>query len=371
MIPVYKPYLPKKTLAYAHDALDSGWLSYRGKYVSLAQEKLCEEFKSKHCLLLGNGTLATHLLAKSLKYKNPNIEKIIAPNNVYVAAWNAFLFDNNNWKLELVDANIDTWNAEYNCKADNKTAILVVHNVGNIVDVTKIKNKFPNSIIVEDSCEGFFGSYSGHRVGTQSLCSSFSFFANKDITCGEGGMFLTSDDDLYEYIKHISSQAQTEKLYIHDALGYNYRITNVQAAILYGQLLILDEIKEKKIKVFDTYQKNLKDVDGITFQKIDPDTKHSKWMVSIRIKNNKTFEFASKYFKKNNIEIRPMFYPASSHKHILNNKNVFIQQETNASILNKECIFLPSYPDLKEKEIIEICNVVKKYKIMCDKSENF
>ena len=126
---------------------------------------------------------------------------------------------------------------------DDNTAILVVHNIGNIINVPKLKLEFPNTVILEDNCEGFLGKYDNKYTGTESFASSISFFGNKTITSGEGGAFITNDDDVFEYINKIKSQGQSNEKFIHDVLGYNYRMTNIQAAILYGQLDSLSEIK--------------------------------------------------------------------------------------------------------------------------------
>ena len=113
MIPIYTPYLTKNTINHATDALQSGWISSHGKYKKMAEDLLCEQFECKYSLLVSNGTCATHLMAKALRHKHSNVSRIIAPNNCYVAAWNSFLFDGHDWKIELIDSDLDTWNADY------------------------------------------------------------------------------------------------------------------------------------------------------------------------------------------------------------------------------------------------------------------
>ena len=250
MIPIYQPYFTQKNLEHAHKAIDSGWISSQGEYLDLSKNKLKELLGCKRLILTNNGTTATHLLALALKYKHPHITKIIVPNNVYVAAWNSFLFDKN-YELIPIDSDLNTWNfdiTKIKSLIDENTAILVVHNIGNIVNVPKLKIEFPNTVILEDNCEGFLGKYGDKYTGTESFASSISFFGNKIITSGEGGAFITNDDDVFEYINKVKSQGQSNEKFIHDVLGYNYRMTNIQAAILYGQLDSLNEIKEKKHK---------------------------------------------------------------------------------------------------------------------------
>ena len=191
MIPVYQPYLPLDVFKYAKDALDSTWVSSHGKYITMAAEKLQDLLGVKHVLLVNNGTSAVHLLSKALQFKHPKIENIIVPNNVYVAAINGFLFDRK-YKLKASDADIDTWNynmdelyhIRYNSFSwgtASEECVLIVHNLGNIINVSNLKAKYQNTIFIEDNCEGLFGKYNNRYSGTESLCSAVSFFGNKNI----------------------------------------------------------------------------------------------------------------------------------------------------------------------------------------------
>lgn len=356
MIPIYKPYLTNKSLKYAHDAINSTWISSKGKYIESAENLLKEKINAKFVKLVNNGTSATHLTVKALLYKNPEIKRIIVPNNVYVAAWNSIMYEG----LELVpyDAEINTWNININNLPDSiteDTAIMLVHNIGNINNINKIKNKYKNTLIIEDNCEGFMGKYGEKYSGTECLASSLSFFANKTITAGEGGAFITNDEDIYEFIN--SSQGQGQKKgyrYIHDKLGYNYRITNIQAAILLGQLECLEEIIEQKERVFKHYKEYFKNIDNIHFQKKDKKTTKAKWMFAIR--TNKKYSFLEKKMKEKNIETRSMFFPMSAHKHLAKFANP--NEEKIAKKLNKKCILLPSFPQLTKDELDYICETL-------------
>lgn len=361
MIPVYKPFLNEKNCKFAHEAINSGWISSQGKYLDVVKSELQNSFNFQKVILTNNGTTATHLLAIALKYKYPQIKKIIVPNNVYVAAWNSFLFDRY-YELIPVDCDLDTWNFDLKKLqniVDNETAILVVHNIGNIINVPELKSKFPNTVILEDNCEGFTGKYSNKFSGSDSFASSISFFGNKTLTSGEGGAFITNDEDTFLYINKVKSQGQSEEKFIHDVLGYNYRMTNVQAAILYGQLLDLRTIKELKHNVFENYKNNLKNVENIFFQRIEPDTEHSEWMFGVRINNftkldKKNLEL---HLYKSGIETRPIFYPINKHSHLSN-----IESEIkNAEILESQCIILPSFPELTKNQISLICDKIKFY----------
>lgn len=364
MIPVYKPYLPAESLKYAHQAIDSGWLS-SGEFNEKATQALSNLLEVPYVLLTNNGSSACHLLAIALKFKHPEIKKVIVPNNVYIAAINAFLVDKN-YELETVDADLGTWN--YNLvdldntlkRQTEKVAVLIVHNIGNIINVPNLKKKYPDVIFLEDNCEGFLGKYEGAYSGTASLCSAISGYGNKQISVGEMGAFYTHDYEVYKYIKCIWGQGQSEVRFVHHHLGFNYRLCHTSAAILYGQLQVLPTIIEKKKKIFEKYRREVTEL-GFLIQKQELGTNHSDWMFGLRIPKLKNYNDIDTHFKKYQIEIRPMFYPLSRHKFLNNNSLIKINSETNAEALNRQCIILPSFPELKEKEQDKILQALKEY----------
>ncbi len=360
MLPIYQPYLPKECLKYAHDALDSTWISSQGVYIDKAKDLLKETFASKYVILINNGTCATHMLALGLKFKYPNIKKILVPNNVYVAAWNSFLFSEG-FELIPIDANLDSWNID-TAKIKNHgndTALLAVHNLGNIINIPVLQRLHPDLLIVEDNCEGIFGKHEASFSGTKSIMSSASFFGNKTITCGEGGAVFTQDDDLFEYLNSVRGQGQSSIRYIHDKLGYNYRMSNIQAALLYGQLLIQSEIRERKAEVFEMYRKELDDTEEIAFQTAESGTEHAQWMFGVRFKN---FDLNKKrmlelFLFENNIETRPMFYPINAHEHLKQ-----IKCDTSVALqLNHQCLLLPSFPELTRSQVLTVCGKIREF----------
>jgi|TARA_B100001094_G_scaffold331074_1_gene398234 perosamine synthetase len=358
MIPIYKPYITKQNLEYAHQALDSGWISSQGEYLDLTKDELKKIGYNNHKIILtNNGTAATHLMAVALKYKYPHITKIIVPNNVYVAAWNAFLYSKDH-TLIAIDSNIDNWNFDINAiepLVDEQTAILVVHNIGNVVNVPELKNRFPKTVILEDNCEGFLGTYDNQPTGSSGFCSAISFFGNKTLTSGEGGAFVTSDPDTFLHINKIKNQGQSDQRFLHHDLGYNYRMTNIEAAILYGQLKDIDYIIKAKQNIFKHYKDILQDIPNIRFQKIENNTTHSYWMLGVRIKNlnkqdKKKLEL---HMYESGVDTRPMFYSIKEHKYLSSIKCI---SDTNSKILQDQCIILPSYPTLRKNQIEYICD---------------
>lgn len=364
MLPIYRPDLSQEDLRSACEAINSSWISSIGPYKQKAADLLANLLDVKHVLLTNNGTSATHLLAHAIKHKNPKIDKIIVPDNAYVAAYNSFLYGPT-YKLLPVPSDLDTWNYDINellkCASDHgpdEAAILVVHNLGNPVDVLKLKEKLPHHLIVEDNCEGLWGKYGRHRTGTQCLASSLSFYGNKSITCGEGGAVVTSDSALHDHLERLHAQGQTDKRFVHDRLGYNYRMTNVQAAILYSQLGRIQRIMADKQRVYEQYTR-LQDIPNVRLQQSSPSCHHPRWMVGIRIKGNPGYSTVKRYLANHNIDTRPMFYPMSEHGHLKQYANT--RQEHNSMLINRECVVLPSYPFIKNEEIRHVVKIVGAY----------
>jgi perosamine synthetase len=366
-IPIYKPFL-KKYKCSALDAVESEWISNHGKYIELATNKFKQILNAKYVILMNNGTTSTHCLFLSLKYKYPEIKKIYVPNNVYVAVYNCALMTYPDEYLEVMKINENTWNMEENdeylLSLEKNSAIVIVHNLGGIIDVDRIKKIRPDIILVEDNCEGLFGKYNNKYTGTSEniLCSSVSFYGNKTITTGEGGAFITSDDDVYNYIKKVYTQGMSEKRFVHNIHAYNYRMTNIQAAFLYEQLNDIDTILNMKKNIFDNYIKLLENEineNKISLQKINFNSERANWMFTVKLNNNDmTIDEFNEYFtNQNNIEIRPFFYPFKSHNHLIN-----LNSHSNDDIsnkLNSNIIMLPSYPELEFKEQEYICKILK------------
>jgi len=366
MIPIYKPFLNKyKTSAI--DSINSEWISNHGIYIDLASDKLKNILNVKYCILMNNGTSATHCLFVALKYKYKNINKIYVPNNVFISPWNCALNEYDFTQIEVMKMDTDTLNIdvseEYIKSLDKDSAILIVHNLGNIVNVPRLKRLRPDIIFIEDNCEGLFGKYEHIYTGTSesSLCSSVSFYGNKTITTGEGGAFFTNDVDVYKYIKTYYSHGMSDIRYIHNIIGTNYRMTNIQAALLYDQLNDIETILNFKNKVYDNYI-NLFNKDNFNikfkFLKKEESTIHSKWMFSLIVEKLNYDKF-EKYMNEKNIQIRPLFYDIKSHEHL----KKILNKYPNDTISG---FMLPSYPELKIKEQEYIYKCVIEYFILND-----
>jgi perosamine synthetase len=222
--------------------------------------------------------------------------------------------------------------------------------MSNIVNVEYINRLRPDLIIIEDNCEGFMGKYEDKLTGssTTTLCSSISFYANKNITSGEGGAFLTNDDEIFNYISKVYSHGMTSKRYIHDIEAWNFRMTNVQAALLYPQLCNIDSIIKLKQDLFTNYQELIKNNSCFILIKTTENCISSYWMFALKIQTNKSYEEIEAYMLKNNIEIRPMFYSVSCHQHLDQYDKKLIQDNdfNNQQESNNVIVILPSSPSL-------------------------
>jgi perosamine synthetase len=374
-INIYNPNIAAYTKS-ATDAIESGWISNHGKYIGLATEQLKQTMKCKYAILMANGTCATHCLFIALKHAHPTITKIYVPNNAYVAAWNAALMEYSECQLSVMRMDARTWNIctdeDYIATLEPNTAMLVVHNVGNVVNVPRLKRLRPDIVFVEDNCEGFLGKYGEHGdqysgTSVATLCASVSFYGNKIITTGEGGAFLTNDDAVYNHILRVYSQGMSAKRYVHEVHAYNYRMTNVQAAFLYDQLSDLDTIIAKKTNVFETYGALLNEYDLLRsgrvrlFEKEDG-TQSTHWIFALRIVGNpKTVDETAAFFDAAGIDVRPFFYPIHAHAHLseLTGDNGDNGDDDAVSVmLNQEILMVPSSPDITLDEQRRVIDTV-------------
>jgi perosamine synthetase len=337
---------------YINDVIDSNWISYTGKYVKLCEDIIKKLLNVKHVLLTNNGTSATHCVIKSIKFKYPNCNKIYIPDHCYIAVYNSVLYEYNKEQIEILPIDKNTWNLDLNYidNIEPNSCLVVVHNLGNIIPINKIKTKRPDIIIVEDNCEGFMGKYDNIYSGSNTLSSSISFFANKHITSAEGGAFITNDDDVYKYIKSFCTQGLTDQKYIHNIVAHNYKYNNLLAALLYSQFDKLNYIYNKKKELYNIYTELFKNYsDKITLQHIEPNTIHSYWIFGIKFNNGyKDYKNIEEYFLNNNIEIRPFFYNYKNHLHL---SDIICNNDLN---MDKQIILLPLHCYLTRNDIIYI-----------------
>jgi perosamine synthetase len=364
MIPIYKPYL-KNYKQSAIKCINDEWISNHGIFVKLAADKLCDITGIEYCILMNNGTSATQCLYKALKFKYPNVNKIYVPNNVFIAPINCGLMEFGMDSFEIMKMNPNTLNIdtseEYIRTLEKNSCVMIVHNLGNIVNVPRLKKIRPDIIFIEDNCEGLFGTYDGKFSGSESLCSSISFYGNKTVTTGEGGAFLTNDPEIYKFIKVIYSHGMSEKRYVHNLLGYNFRMTNIEAGFLYDQLCDYTHILSLKKKIFDNYDLLLSElIKKKLVLKTEPEsnTQISYWMYVILIPDI-NYDRLETFMEQKNIQIRPIFYDLHTHQHLQQMKKTLEQPFTHK--VSQYGVMIPSYPELSPEEQKYITSCIGEY----------
>ena len=356
-IPVYKPSLSGNEIKYVTDCLNSTRISSKGPYIDKFENEFSNFLKIKYSTTVSNGTVALHLALLCLGVKEG--DEVIVPTLTYIASVNAINYVGA--KPIFVDADLLTWNIDVDAieaKISKKTkAIIIVHLYGACCDMDKIIElcKKHDILLIEDVAEAFGSKFKDKFAGSFGDIATFSFFGNKTITTGEGGMVVTNNKVLYEKAKFLKSQAVSmEKEYWHDEIGYNYRMTNLTAAIGVAQLERADEIIYKKRQILEIYKNELIGL-PIKFQNEDNNSFNTYWMISIVVENENIRDQIRDELHLNRVETRPFFSPASIMP-------VFYTNEIfpNALNLSKTGINLPSYPDLSKGEVEFICTVIKK-----------
>jgi len=270
-----------------------------------------------------------------------------------------------------VDAEFDTWNINPELieeKITNKTkAIMVVHLYGHPCDMDRIQeiaDKY-NLPIIEDAAEAHGAEYKSRKAGSLGDISTFSMYANKIMTCGEGGLVLTNNKKYYEKIEYLKNQCFSlngPRNFIHDDLGYNYRYTNLQAAIAYAQFLQLGDLNKKRIEVNKKYRKALNGIKGLTFQVNKDYAKNVYWMSSILIDKEITGFSRNQledHLLKNNIQTRRLF--VGMHRQpVLKKYGININDEFPISDhISNSGLYLPSSPQLSNEDILMISSLIK------------
>jgi perosamine synthetase len=287
-IPIAEPDLSGNEEKYVIECIRTGWISSKGKFVDEFEERFASYVGVKHAIAVSSGTAALHLAAASLNLK-PG-DEVIMPTFTMIACANAVKYLGA--KPIFVDSEFSTWNIDPDKieeKITDKTkAIMAVHIYGHPADMDAIMKiaKKHGLYVIEDAAEAHGAEYKGRKVGSIGDVGCFSFYANKIITTGEGGMVVTNDDNIAERVKKLRDQAYNvnlRKWLIHDDIGYNYRMTNLQAAIGVAQLERIAEFVERHRKNARYYNFLLREVGGITLPPEASWAKNVYWVYTILI----------------------------------------------------------------------------------------
>ena len=358
-IPVYQPSLTGNEKKYVNECLDTSWISAKGKFVEQFETAFAKYVGADHAITVANGTVALHLALIALGIGRG--DEVIVPTLTYVASVNAIAY------TEATPVFVDSLKGNWQVDPDDierkiteKTkAIMVVHLYGHPCDMGRIMEiaKRHDLFVVEDCAEGFGSYFAGQHVGTFGDISTFSFYGNKTITTGEGGMVVTNDETLYARATHLKDQGMAKfRQYWHDVIGYNYRMTNICAAIGLAQLEQAEKFLRQKRDIAAWYQKDLQGT-PVEFHQEDANVHHSYWMCSILVPKSAERDPLRELLKERNVETRPVFYPV----HTMPMYSQKYQKHKNAEDIGWRGMNLPSWQGLSEDQVRYICDVIHEF----------
>jgi perosamine synthetase len=359
MIPVAEPLLGGKELEYVTECIRSGWVSSLGEYVRRFEREFAAYCGVRYGVATHNGTVALHLALAALGI-GPG-DEVILPSLTFVATANAVRYTGA--RPVLVDSEGRTWNVDPEAVAAAITprtrAIIAVHLYGHPADMDPLRGLADRYglTLIEDAAEAHGARYKGRRAGSLGDVAIFSFFGNKIITTGEGGMVLTDDAALAERCFFLENQARhKENPYWHPEIGYNYRMTNIQAALGVAQLERIQELIAIRARNAAHYERRLVQVPGLSRPPCAEWAENVYWMYSVLVEEEYGLERDSlmAHLRQRGIETRPVFYPI----HTLPMYRVEDQSLPVAEELGRKGLNLPSGATLTPEQVDLVCDVL-------------
>jgi len=370
MLPVCEPFLSGKELEYVTDCLKTNWISSQGKYVEQFERRFAAYCGCEYGISTTSGTTALHLALASLGIGSG--DEVIVPAFTMISTTFAIIYTGA--KPVLVDAEPETWNidtSKVEQKINQRTkAILPVHIYGHPCDMEPIMNiaeKY-NLHVVEDAAEAHGAEYKGKKAGGIGHIGCFSFYANKIITTGEGGMIVTNDGAVAEKARALKDLAfSRQRRFLHTDLGFNYRMTNIQAAIGLAQFEKIDQYIGMRRKNAYLYNRLLKDIPGITLPPAKEWAKSVYWMYSILIDDKFGIgrDELMDQLRKKGIDTRTFFIPMHQQP-VFQNMGLFkAESYPVAEELERRGLYLPSGSGLTEQQIKQVCQTISKIRGKC------
>ena len=364
MIPIAEPSLGNEELNNIVDAVKSGWISSKGKFIPEFEERFAQYCGVKYGVATSNGTAALHLALVALGIGEG--DEVIAPTLTFVATANVVKYTGA--KPVFVDSHPDYWCIDptkiEKAITPRTKMIIPVHLYGHPCDMDAILNiaHKHNLYVIEDAAEAHGAGYKGKKVGSFGDIACFSFYGNKLITTGEGGMCLTNDEELAQRMRILRDHGMNpNKRYWHEVVGFNYRMSNIQAAVGVAQLEKLDRFIEKKREIAGWYSEGLKELKERELIKLHPEIPWARcvyWMYSILITDDFSLsrDGLMKELDEKGIETRPLFYPIHVMPPYKCNDKFPIAEE-----LSRRGISLPSSVKLTRHDIEAVVQGVRRY----------
>jgi perosamine synthetase len=363
-ISVASPLLDGNELAYVTDCIKTNWISSQGKYVRQFEELFTEYHHQRCSIAVSNGTVALHLALLALGIGEG--DEVLVPDLTFAASVNAIIYTGA--KPILVDVNRDTWNIDIEKASKyitNKTkAIMPVHLYGHPCDMDAIC-KFASDYsltIIEDCAEALGSLYKGKPVGVFGDVATFSFYGNKTITTGEGGMIVFKDPKKAEFASIMRDHGMDKsKRYWHSVVGYNYRLTNIQAAIGVAQFERLGQFVDAKRKIASIYSKYLNQIKYFTIPTERKNCFNTYWLYTFLVNYDAPFQRDNliDHLILCGVESRPVFFPMHEMPPYTNyGKSINLEVSKTISC---QGLSLPSSVTLTEAELEYICNSILQF----------
>lgn len=359
-IPVAAPILGGNEKAYVMECLETTWISSAGRFIPAFEETFAQFCGVRHAIAVNNGTTALHLALIGLGLNAG--DEVIVPTLTYIATANAVRYCNA--VPVLVDCDPRTLNVDPAAIAARITprtkGVIIVHLYGHPVDMDPILDiaRAHNLFVLEDAAEAHGAEYKGRRVGAFGDCATFSFFGNKIITTGEGGMVTTNDDALAERLRlHRGQGMDPARRYWHPVIGYNYRMTNIAAALGLAQMERVEEALAARRQVAAWYQQRLSRLSNrLAMLEVEPWATPVFWMVTVLLKSGGEAERDAVMARmaESGIETRPVFYPMHAQPPHRDEVGFY----PNATQGAARGINLPTHGLLTEADVERICDAL-------------
>lgn len=378
-IPLSVPLLGGNEWKYVKQCLDANWISSSGLFIEQFEANIAEYVGAKYAVAIVNGTSALHIALMVTGVK-PGDEVIlpsltfIAPANAvrYAGAWPVFMdVEPDYWQIDpqkmadfLKNECVRRDGALYNKLTGRRVkAIMPIHILGHPCDMTPIMELAHQYelVVLEDATESLGAKYKGVKVGNIGDIACFSFNGNKVITTGGGGMIVTNNEDWARKSRYLVTQAKDDPVeYVHNEIGYNYRLTNVQAAIGIAQLERLEDFIASKRRIADTYTRELAGTAGITMMKESPDVFSIKWLSTILVDPEKYGLHWRELLKKlseEKIQTRPLWQPMHLSPAHRDSQSYKIEV---ADRIHSMALSLPSSVSMKDEELARVIETIKR-----------
>jgi aminotransferase in exopolysaccharide biosynthesis len=367
------PNMAGNELKYVTECITTGWVSSVGAYVDQFEKMSAEFAGTKYAVATSSGTTALHICLVMMDVNADDY--VITPNITFIATCNSIKYTGAN--PLFIDTDAATWQMDLNLleeflinetdqrngvchyKKDGKRipVIMPVHVLGNMCDMDRllVLAKQHNLTVIEDSTEALGSYYKGKHAGSFGLMGTFSYNGNKIITTGGGGMIVTDDEALAKKAKHLTTQAKSDPFeYIHDEIGYNYRLVNVAAAMGVAQMEQLPGFIQRKYEIIDFYKTALQGVGDIKFQEVSTDVKPNWWMPTIFTSKQKE---VLKILNDNKMQSRPFWVPMNQLR--MFTENIYYNHTDQSNFVYQHCLSIPCSTYITDEQLKTVTDKIK------------